>query len=71
MRWNIDYEVVFKHNKLFDKIVMKMISNGQIIFYETVTDEVLKVAEEYNKEIKRLQDRVGEIIESFFKLENE
>ena len=51
----MDYEVVFKHDKLFDKIVMKIISNGQIIFYETVTDEVLKVAEEYNKEIKRLQ----------------
>lgn len=67
----MDYEVVFKHDKLFDKIVMKIISNGQIIFYETVTDEVLKVAEEYNKEIKRLQDRVGEISESFFKLENE
>lgn len=42
----MSYKIIFKHDRLFDKIVMKIIGNGKIIFYKTVTDKALNVAEE-------------------------
>ncbi|MER2008505.1 MAG: hypothetical protein ABS939_13730 [Psychrobacillus sp.] len=45
------YEVIFEHDELFDKIIMKIIANSQIIFYEVVTEDVLRVAREYNEEV--------------------
>lgn len=64
----MSYKIIFEYNRLFDKIVMKIIGNGKIIFYKTVTDRVFNVAEEYSKEMKKLQNRAGEMSESFLKM---
>lgn len=32
---------------------MNIVSNGQIIFHEIVTEDVLRVAEEFNNALKR------------------
>ncbi|MGR5954187.1 hypothetical protein ACT7DP_29940 [Bacillus paranthracis] len=43
-----EYEVVFEID-LLSNIIMKIISNGKIVFYEKVTDDVLEISNKFLK----------------------
>lgn len=44
----MDYRVVFEVNNFTDNIIMKILDeHNLVVFYEVVTDEVLRISDRY------------------------
>lgn len=46
-------KVEFSYDEFSKNVVMNIVRNGQIIFHEIVTKDVLRVAEEFKNALKR------------------
>lgn len=47
-------KVIFEYDKFFNKIVMKIVRENKIVFYEEVTNDVIKIVSEYQKNNKKV-----------------
>lgn len=49
----MNYKVEFRYNDFIKNIVMEIVINDSVIFQEIVTEDVLRVAEEFKDALKR------------------
>ncbi|WP_186314468.1 hypothetical protein [Bacillus pumilus] len=49
----MNHKVEFRYNDFIKNIVMEIVSNDSVIFQEIVTEDVLRVTEEFKDALKR------------------
>lgn len=45
----MNHKTIIEYDKSSDEIIMKIISNNKIIFYDIVTEDVLRATKEYRR----------------------